>query len=586
MKAKILVIDDEESIRYTFREFLSDEGYDVDTVETYKDALSALKKTNYDVVFTDIVLKGKTGIEILEAIRRKNMDCSVVIITAAPEIESATSAVRLGAFDYIPKPVMQEQLLNVTKKALEKKITLEREKSNYSNMKAIFRSVNDAIITMNKDLAILEANDSAGRICGLPGNAIGRKFNTYTEHCDGKCLLSIAKTLKNKQIKEMFHVQCQKGSNTEQIVNITTYPLLNEKGTTIGVVMVVKDKSVSETANKSNRESNKFHRIISRSEKMESVLATIKNLADVQTTVLITGESGTGKELVAEAIHYEGIRKNKPLVKVNCSALSESLLESELFGHVKGAFTGAVQDKTGRFEMANGGTIFLDEIGDLSQKLQLKLLRVLQEREFERVGDASPVKVDVRVIAATHHNLKEKIENKEFREDLYYRLNVVEINLPPLRNRKEDIPLLVQHFINEFNKKMQKEIESVSDEVNVLFMDYQWPGNIRELEHAIEHAFVVCKQNVITIDHLPDNFEMKTRKINPILKNNWLGTERQSIVLALEKANWNKSIAAEMLGISRRTIYRKIDEHKIQIKGQTNDHSIGTDEEIENNPVE
>ncbi|MBM4053131.1 MAG: sigma-54-dependent Fis family transcriptional regulator [Planctomycetes bacterium] len=580
MGAKILVVDDEESIRYTFREFLSEEGYDVDTAGNYRDALLALKKTDYDVVFTDIILKGKTGIEILDAIKNKKIDCPVIIITGVPEIESATSALRLGAFDYIPKPVMQDQLLSVTKKALEKKLTLEREKSNYSHMKAVFRSVNDAIITMNKDLTILEVNDSARRICGLPETAIGNKFNIYTEHCDGKCLPSIGKTLRKKQTREMVHVECQKSSNMDQIVNITTYPLLNEKGAIIGIVMVVKDKSVAEAEKKSRSETNKFHRIISRSEKMQSVLATIKNLADVQTTVLITGESGTGKELVAEAIHYEGVRKDKPLVKVNCSALSESLLESELFGHVKGAFTGAVQDKTGRFQKANGGTIFLDEIGDLSQNLQLKLLRVLQEREFERVGDASPVKVDVRVIAATHHNLKDKIKTKEFREDLYYRLNVVEIHLPPLRNRKEDIPLLTQYFIDEFNKKMHKEIEYVSEEVNELFMNYQWPGNIRELEHAIEHAFVVCRQNVITIDHLPDNLKIKSSGISPILKSNWLETERQSIILALEKANGNKSAAAEILGMSRRTIYRKIKEHNIDIKEQTDDYSVDTDDEI------
>ncbi|MCF6148097.1 MAG: sigma 54-interacting transcriptional regulator [Candidatus Kuenenia sp.] len=580
MNAKILVIDDEESIRYTFKEFLTDEGYDVDTAESYKDAVSALKNTDYDVVFTDIILKGKTGIEVLETIRCKNIDCPVIIITGVPEIESAASALRLGAFDYIPKPVMHEQLLSLTKRALEKKSALEREKNNYSNMKAIFRSVHDAIITMDKDLNLLEANEASQRICELPDGAIGKKFNMYTGHCEGKCLLAIAKTLKNKETQEMFYVQCRKNRKMDQVVNITTYPLRSEKGAVIGVVMVVKDKSVSEAAKKNHSATNKFCDIVTKSRKMQSVLAAIENLANVQTTVLITGESGTGKELVAEAIHYKGIRENKPLVKVNCSALSESLLESELFGHVKGAFTGAVQKKIGRFQKADGGTIFLDEIGDLSPKLQLKLLRVIQEKEFESVGDSTPIKVDVRVIAATHQNLKNKIKNSEFREDLYYRLNVVEIHLPPLRNRKEDISLLIQHFINEFNKKMHKEIECVSDEVNELFLDYDWPGNIRELKHTIEHAFVVCKQNVINVEHLPDNFAMKIRETHPILKNNWLETERQSIILALEKAKWNKSIAAEMLGMSRRTIYRKMKEHKIYTDEQANNHSNDTDSEI------
>ena len=575
MNAKILVIDDEECIQYTFREFLTEEGYDVDTAGSYREAVSALKSIDYDLVFTDIILKGKTGIEILKTIRSRNIDCPVIVITGVPEMESATSALRLGAFDYISKPVMQEQLINVTKRALEKKLKLEREKTNYDNMKAIFRSVNDAIITMDKDLVILEANKAAKRICELPEGAIGRKFNMFTEQCEGKCLLSVANTLKYKQTDEMFHVQCRKRKNMNQTVNVTTYPLRNESGNVIGTVLVVKDKSVSGTLKKSRCDSNKFHRIVTKSEKMQSVLSAIENLADVQTTVLITGESGTGKELVAEAIHYGGIRKNKPLVKVNCSALSESLLESELFGHVKGAFTGAVQDKTGRFQKADGGTVFLDEIGDLSPKLQLKLLRVLQDKEFERVGDSTPVKVDVRIIAATHQYLKKMIMAREFREDLYYRLNVIPISIPSLRDRDGDIPILANHFMEKFSNINGKNIHLITDEAMAILHQYPWPGNVRELENMMERTVILNKGTVIEAEDLSERIRGIEESSTPpkkgisipdtgiSFKHALSAFENELIIKALEKTNWNKNRAAILLKINRTTLVEKIKKKRL-----------------------
>jgi len=278
--------------------------------------------------------------------------------------------------------------------------------------------------------------------------------------------------------------------------------------------------------------------------------------------VLITGESGTGKELVARAIHYESIRSAKPLVTVNCSALAENLLESELFGHVKGAFTGAVKDKVGRFQMADGGTIFLDEIGETSSLIQLKLLRVLQERVFELVGDSKPIAVDVRVIAATNRDLKEKIRIGEFREDLYYRLKVVETILPPLGERREDIPLLVDHFCRLFENKFKKNIKGISDDVLNTFMQYPWPGNIRELEHAIEHAFVLCRDRTININHLPPEIK-KISKPQVHVSGKRSVDDPQEIFDALNKTDWNKAKAARMLGISRPTLYQKIKEYKL-----------------------
>jgi transcriptional regulator with PAS, ATPase and Fis domain len=331
-------------------------------------------------------------------------------------------------------------------------------------------------------------------------------------------------------------------------------------------VLVIRDVTLLRDLERELREKHQFQNIIGRSKKMQDTYRLLEDLADLETTVLVTGESGTGKELVARALHYSGQRAFKPFVTVSCSALAESLLESELFGHVRGAFTGAIKDKMGRFQAANGGTILLDEIGDISPLIQLKLLRVLQEKEFERVGESVPQKVDVRVIACTNKDLKEKVRRGEFRQDLYYRLKVVEVSLPPLRDRLEDLPLLVDHFCRSFNERFKKNIEGISNEVLGKFMDYPWPGNVRELEHVMEHAFVLCRGGVITLEHLPSeirDYERNDRSERsvriPVQKIPTQGSNgAQEILNALNKAHWNKTKAARLLGISRRTIYRKI----------------------------
>jgi len=299
---------------------------------------------------------------------------------------------------------------------------------------------------------------------------------------------------------------------------------------------------------------------------MQRVYSLIEALQDVQTNVLITGESGTGKELVADALHFGGRRAGGPQVKINCAALSETLIESELFGHVKGAFTGAVRDKTGRFEKADRGTIFLDEIGDISPGVQVRLLRVLEEREFERVGDSTPVSVDVRIVAATNNDLQEKVRLGTFRKDLYYRLKVMEISLPPLRERREDIPLLTDHFIRKLNEEFCREISTVSEDVMSLFMKYTWPGNVRELRHALEHAFIQCRQPVITVNVLPRDIRGSLPSGLSQLQCD-VGYERQHILEALEQTRWNKTRTAKLLGVSRRTLYRWMEEHGIKGEG-------------------
>jgi transcriptional regulator with PAS, ATPase and Fis domain len=330
--------------------------------------------------------------------------------------------------------------------------------------------------------------------------------------------------------------------------------------------MVIRDVTLLRDVERELRERNQFQNLIGRNKTMQDIYSLLEDLANLDTTVLVTGESGTGKELVARALHYSGNRAFKPFTTVNCSALAESLLESELFGHVKGAFTGAFKDKQGRFAAANGGTILLDEIGDISPMIQLKLLRVLQEKEFERVGESTPQKVDVRVIACTNKDLKEKVKRGEFRQDLYYRLKVVEVSLPPLRERLEDLPLLVDHFRQNFNERFNKNIEGISSEVLSRFMDYSWPGNIRELEHVMEHAFVLCHGGTITLKHLPaDIRSYEPAEESPRSKTKIKSTheELEEIRSALAKTGWNKSKAARLLGIGRRTIYRKIEDYQL-----------------------
>jgi two-component system, NtrC family, response regulator HydG len=566
MSEKILIIDDEENIRYTFETFLSDEGYEVVTARDYYEALDLIDKSDFELIFADIILEGKTGIDILKKVKELKINCPVVMITGAPNIETSLDALRLGAFDYVLKPVRQETLLHITDKALRHKALVDEKEKYRSNIEAIFSSVKDAIITVDNQLIILEINEAAKGICNISRNVIGKPINSLPKFCNEQCLNALQETIQKKKPVEIYRLECKHELRPHQVVNVTTHPLLYNRTVFSGAVLVIRDETHLVDLERDMRERQQLHNIIGKSEKMQAIYSLIENLADVQTTVLVTGESGTGKGLVAEALHYKRQQSNKPFVKVNCSALSEGLLESELFGHVKGAFTGAVQDRIGRFQKANGGTIFLDEIGDVSPRTQLQLLRVLQEREFERVGDSTPIRVDVRVVAATNQNLKEKIRRGEFREDLYYRLKVVEVCLPSLRERKEDIPLLVNHFINKFNKKLNKEIVAISSDVQKIFMEYQWPGNVRELEHTLEHAFVLCHhQETIAVNHLPPEFkEFFETKIS-FLEDMKLD-EPKAILQALKKTSWNKVMAAHLLGMSRRTIYRKIHDYNIRMQ--------------------
>ena len=310
----------------------------------------------------------------------------------------------------------------------------------------------------------------------------------------------------------------------------------------------------------------RFQNIIGKSSEMQRIFELVKQVAPTKASVLITGESGVGKELIADAIHNASNRQDKPFIRVHCAALSESLLESELFGHEKGAFTGAVARKRGRFELAHTGSIFLDEIGEIEQSVQIKILRVLQEKQFERVGGEETLEVDVRIISATNRELKSAIEEGRFREDLYYRLNVVNLHIPPLRERKEDIPLLTSAFIKEFAQENNKPVEGIDPKARAALYNYPWPGNIRELRNSIESAVVMCKGNIITPEDLPPSIvrESDDDHIRISVGSTLAEAEREIIRSTLAAQNGNKSRTAEILGIGRKTLHRKVDEYGLR----------------------
>ncbi|MDH3557184.1 MAG: sigma 54-interacting transcriptional regulator [Deltaproteobacteria bacterium] len=565
MAKRILVVDDEESIRFTFESFLSEQGFLVDCVENYDEAVAKFQEIDFDLIFADIILGGKTGIDLMRVLRKTKPTTPVILITGVPSIDTAAEALRLGALDYIVKPVRQDALLRATDVALKHKALADEKESYRTNLEAIFRSVRDGIITVDEGMSVTEMNDAAEKICGVQrSDIIGKPMYSVAGACNGKCLGALARTLKSQEPAEIHYLQCLAKHKPRQVVSVTSSPLLSHEHRFSGGVMVVKDETRLADLERSLSERREFDKIIGKSKGIEKVRSLIKDLADLQTIVLITGESGTGKELVAEALHFGGERKNKPLVKLNCAALTENLLESELFGHVRGAFTGAVKDKVGRFQRADEGTIFLDEIGDISPRMQLRLLRVIETMEFERVGESNPVKVDVRVLAATNRVLKEKVAQGEFREDLFYRVKVVEIEVPPLRERRDDIPLLLKHFVKKFNRKFNKQITGIAPEVERILMTYHWPGNIRELENTLEHACIRCHEPLITFDCLPVDFSQQVW--GGLQSNDDKSThEADAIRRALQRTGWNKAQAALDLGMSRRTIYRKIEKYRITL---------------------
>jgi len=565
---KILIVDDEPTNIMLLKDVLKDDNYEVSTAMSGEQALELMPIIQPDLILLDVLLSGIDGYEVCKRIRanKRFRLVKIMMISAMAMLEERLKGYDAGADDYIVKPFKKEELLakiRIMKKLKESEAYNEQYRNR---LEAILRSVKDGIVTVDNEMKIIMANESSRRICGiLSQQVMGEKYDEIFNNCSKACHHILKETLNTQKTIDEHHIECIHNNNSRQEVKLSGAPLKDENNEVIGAVLVSRDTTKISDLERELVNRYQFHNIIGKNAKMQSIYKLVENLADTNTTVLIIGESGTGKELVAKAIHYSSTRAQQPLIKVNCAALSENLLESELFGHVRGAFTGALKDRVGRFQAANNGTIFLDEIGDISPLIQLKLLRVLQEREFEKVGDTSTYKINVRVMAATNQDLKKKVRLGEFREDLYYRLKVVEIDLPPLRDRVEDVPLLFTHFCKMYNKEFNKKIEGLSDEVLRIFMDYDWPGNVRELQHSIEHAFVLCKDRVITREYLPSELRDVSRVRSLTSRNRLKDSldESQTILEVLNKTGWNKAKSARILGVSRPTLYKKVKQYKL-----------------------
>lgn len=599
-EARILIVDGDESIRFTFQRFLAGEGYGpISTAATGADALALVaSEKNFDLVICDIMLDDGQGAQLLRQLRAAGVECPVVMITGSPDIDSALEMARLGAFDYIAKPINKQMLLRFTGLALrhrdlqkEKNRLLTESEKYRRHLEAVFRSVQDGLISVDRDLNILQVNDKARKWIGdFSGSTVGplRKLADIPGEFGAACLADAVQVVKDRAAVKEHRVESTIVQDRMRLLGLSAAPVLEDNGTFIGVVIVARDITATGTGRKRVIQGT-FHGFVDDSPAMVEVYNLIENVGKVDTTVLITGESGTGKEITAEALHAESPRRDGPLVKVDCASIPEELLESELFGHRKGAFTGADRDRTGRIMQADGGTLFLDEIGDITPRLQLRLLRFLQERTFYPVGQDKPAKVDVRVITATNAHLQEKVNQGQFREDLFYRLRVVEINLPPLRARREGIPLLVNHFLAKFAAKLHREITGISDQAMQALVNYSWPGNVRELQHTIERACVLCSDPTLTLDCFPRELS-QPRSISPQLHRHPAPgapflpghTEPKhhvpepaqhlpaasppasssdpvgEIVEALNQARGNKAEAARILGIDRSTLYRRM----------------------------
>jgi PAS domain S-box-containing protein len=438
---------------------------------------------------------------------------------------------------------------------------IQREKDRTDS---VLDSIADGIFTVDRSLTVRSFSARMERLTGLaPADAIGRPCREVLRgsKCDTDCPL--AWSLVHGATVERCREQFALPDGRLLPVTVTTAFLQDAHGATVGLTGVVRDDSEIEQLRRELHERHSRHNLVGRSPAMRELTAAIETLASNDATVLLTGETGTGKELVARAIHYDSARRDRPFVSINCAALNDNLLESELFGHVRGAFTGAVHDKPGRFEAAAGGTIFLDEIGDTTPAFQAKLLRVLQEKTFERVGDNRSRQTDVRVIAATNRDLRRLAQDGQFREDLYYRLAVVPVQVPPLRDRKEDIPLLVEHFMQKYRPRYfaghEDAFEGISNRALALLMEYDWPGNVRELEHAIEYAMISTTTNRIERAFLPAPIRSRAAATGdaPALA---AATESEidRIRRALEAHRWNESRTAAALGISRTTLWRRM----------------------------
>lgn len=423
----------------------------------------------------------------------------------------------------------------------------------------ILDSIEDGVFTVDLGWRVVSFNKGAERITGIPReDAIGRLcYEVFRANvCETGCVLR--RTMKTGRPIRNMPIYIVRADNKRIPISVTTTVLKDEAGQVIGGVEIFRDLSVVHELRKELQRHHSFSDIVSKNAEMHRLFSVLPQIAESNIVVLIEGASGTGKELFARAIHNHSPRKKGPFVAVNCGALPDTLVESELFGYKAGAFTDAKRDKPGRFALAQDGTIFLDEIGDVSQAVQVRLLRVLEAKVYEPLGSTKTVRTNARVITATHRNLEKAVQEGRFREDLYYRINVIKLPIPPLSKRKEDIPPLVDHFVNRFNRLTGRQVIGLSQEALAALMIHRWPGNVRELQNAIEHAFVLCSEELIRLDHLPPRIVPENRSILLPAGLTLKEIEKKAIQEALQRNQWKKVATAQELDIDKNTLRRKI----------------------------
>lgn len=566
-KNNILIVDDTPENLSVLRQLLTERGYVVRPALSGEIALKAIKTQVPDLILLDIMMPGMDGYEVCSILKAEETTAHIpiIFISALTEVGGILKAFQKGGVDYITKPFRTEEVLARVKTHLELQNAIYEKETAHMMLQTILDSIDNAIITVDSQLQIINANKPLNSICGnIPGDK--RTFQQKLQAGSGPCAEILQQAVENQQKVKEYRVECSCGKQNGKTLVLNAVPLAEKYSETSGAVLVIRDISRLAQLEKDLLEQHTYYGIIGKNEDMQKIYALLEKTADLDINVLIFGESGTGKELIADAVHYASSRAKKPFIKVNCAALSEGLLESELFGHVSGAFTGAVRDRVGRCQAAEGGTLFLDEIGDISSNFQAKLLRFLEQKEFERIGDSKTLKADVRVVAATNKDLQEKVKTRDFREDLFYRLKSILIRLPALRERSDDIPLLISHFLEISRRSLKKNIQGLNDDVTGLFLNYQWPGNVRELKSTIHYACALCPGDIIEEEHLPPEFlsavagDSPDKKIANLIdiSSGEPGSEKEAIVGTLQKTDWNKAKTARLLGMSRATLYSKL----------------------------
>jgi len=580
---KILLLEDNPGDARLIRELFRDlQGRSLETInaESLAQAQDCLKATPIDVALVDLSLPDSQGLETFRKLAADFPSLPQVLLTGMNDQEIAIQAVREGAQDYLIKGEVDGQILvRAIDYAMERKrIQAELEavnaqvQKNADDLHSILNQLHIGTILTHPDGRILHMNVTAYRLLGRSNTTLeGRLWQKslgLTPHD-----LDVLEHLMNQRVDERKKVLVHftPPGNSPHWLEID---IQDDPRNPLGKMFFLYDVTEIHTLRKQLDDKSQFHDLIGKCRPMQEVYRQIQNLSQVESTVLIEGETGTGKELVARALHNSSPRKNKPFLAVNCAGLTESLLESQLFGHRKGSFTGAGSDHRGFFESAQGGTIFLDEIGDMPPSVQTSLLRVLQEKEITRLGESQPRKVDVRIICATHQDLNEQITHNKFRADLLYRIRVGRIRLPALRERKEDIPLLVSVFLSQARQAMGKlSVQEISPAGLSLLTQYSWPGNVREFKSVIEYTVLQCDGSVILPEHFPPELlDLSTASPETKMMENHSGTpdkDREQILAALKQTKGNRAKAAKVLGISRATFYRWLEDVKISTKDLT-----------------